>query len=123
MAEYEAGAADKDASPPVYVVVLQEPLVGSEASYSIEAATQSLPLANELAMKHFRDACARYCGSGIARDAVIGPPVAAQQDLGEESGKCGCFLDSNCCFFFVVTLSEGGGQIRVWVTVQELLVE
>lgn len=104
----------------VYVVVLKEPGMGAVAGYSVEAVTQNLALANELAMRHFRDACARG-PDGLGKGAVIGPPVATRLQLAYEPGTCSCFLDNNRCLFFVWTLPDGSGQVRAWVTMQELL--
>jgi hypothetical protein len=117
MADMSAGSTGSTGSTGsqlmVYLVLKQAISAGSPR-LSIEAAAHDLELANELAMRHFRDHCSQ---DPVLKVELIGC-LTRSEVWNAHSRDLEWELDENHCLHLGVDVPENGSQVNVWVYAQ-----
>ncbi|KAI0481568.1 hypothetical protein F4859DRAFT_425170 [Xylaria cf. heliscus] len=99
-----------------YVVVARKDQVDSTPHFEILATSWDLELANELAIKHFRDACSQFFPSitETTRESWV-----RSDSAGIQSGAFGWNFDDNACIQLDAAVL-GSGRISVQVKAQRI---
>ncbi|KAI1196064.1 hypothetical protein F5X97DRAFT_224437 [Nemania serpens] len=100
-----------------YVVVACEEVADSAPFFSILATSGDLELANELAIKHFRDACSRPSRGITAETRRL---WAKSVGAGNQSGAFNWKLDKDACIQLDTTMPMSDRRITVRVDAKRL---